>query len=161
MKQDVSMFVMQTGSSCQAQSDDPRMYCTSAALRSLSRSPSASLWSVDNEQSLAHISSELDRISWPLNTDVLSTESAGLLSLERHRHYDMWLTASVFMFQLSNLIPICTCTRCASSRFDINDANTSLCLVPNAPNMNICMCKIICSSINQVLFWYSIYNYRF
>lgn len=91
--------------------------CTAAALLSLSPSPSASLWSVDNEQSLTHISSEPELINWSLDMDVLSTESAGPLSLEKHRNYDMWLTASVFMLQLSNLNHICTFTRraCATS----------------------------------------------
>lgn len=109
-----------------------------------------SLWSVYNEQSLAHISSEL------INMDVLSTESAGPLSLEKHMHYDMWLTASVSMLQLSNL----TFTRRACARFDINNAKNhwSLCPVPNPPNMNMCLNKRIHSSTIQVLFWYSLHT---
>lgn len=107
-------------SSCQTQSDDLRMYSSCSCI-SLSITL-CSLWSVYNEQSLAHISSEL------INMDVLSTESAGPLSLEKHINYDIWLTASVSMLQLSNL----TFTRRACARFDINNAkhHWSLCTIP-------------------------------
>ncbi len=93
------------GSCVKQRSDDLRMY-SSCSFISLSITP-CGLWIMNSHWPIS-----------PLNlnslTCVLSTESAGPLSLEKHRNYDIWLTASVFILQ-SHLHIHKTC-------FDINNA---------------------------------------